>query len=296
MIPLRDIRRRIQSIRRISHITRAMKTVSAIRLMKVQNQVLRQKPYAGKLRELVNDLVARTPGSDHPMLERAAGLEPQAPTPGSGIVALALGSDRGLCGPYNNNLMHEVARFRAARPGGAVRLVVFGKKLRDLLRARGVSIEREFLGFYHEMTFDRVNALAREYLAGYQAGRLGELWVMYTEFRSTARQKVTAERLLPIGAGTVATEPLFPEYVYEPDPLAVLDQVLPLYFDREVWRTFLEATASEHIARMVAMDMATVNAGDMIRSLTLRYNKARQESITSELSEISTAAEAFRVR
>jgi F-type H+-transporting ATPase subunit gamma len=322
MIPLRDIRRRISSVRRISHITRAMKTVSAIRLMKVQTQVVKQKPYATKLRELVSDLVQRTSGNLHPLLGQptadssqltANSLQPQSAGRGP-IVCLVLGSDRGLCGPFNNNLMAESLKFRAAREGREVHTVVFGKKLIDLMQSHRRPVTRRFTGFYQDMTYDKVAALARDYLQQYLAGRIGELWAVYTEFRSTARQKVKAEQILPIGVEAMRIaecrlrnsefdnphselarpEPLFPEYVYEPDPFGVLDRLLPQYYLREVWRIFLESTASEHMARMLAMDMATINAGDMIRDLTLTFNKARQESITRELSEISTAAEAFR--
>ena len=157
-------------------------------------------------------------------------------------------------------------------------------------------MSRKLPGFFQGMTYDKVAALARDFLEQYLAGRIGELWAVYTEFRTTARQRVKAEQILPIGRGDIPAEPLFPEYAYEPAPFEVLDRLLPQYYLREVWRIFLESTASEHMARMLAMDMATINAGDMIRDLTLTYNKARQESITRELSEISTAAEAFRDR
>ena len=307
MIPLRDIRRRISSVQRISHITRAMKTVSAIRLMKVQSQVLRQKPYATKLRELVSDLVLRTSGNLHPLLQaavpndevRMSNDESQIVNRQSSlspVVVLVLGSDRGLCGPFNNNLMAQSLKFPSERPGREVRLVVFGKKLVDLMQSHHRPMSRKLPGFFQGMTYDKVAALARDYLEQYLAGRIGELWAVYTEFRSTARQRVKAEQILPIGVGTIPAEPLFPEYVYEPTPFEVLDRLLPQYYQREVWRIFLESTASEHMARMLAMDMATINAGDMIRDLTLTFNKARQESITRELSEISTAAEAFRGR
>jgi len=303
MIPLRDIRRRISSVRRISHITRAMKTVSAIRLMKVQTQVVKQKPYATKLRELVGDLVLRTPGNLHPLLQAAGkpetlGSKPETLNPEleMPVVVLVLGSDRGLCGPFNNNLMAGSLKFQYEYSGRELQTVVFGKKLVDLMQSHHRPMSRKLPGFFQGMTYDKVAALARDFLEQYLAGRIGELWAVYTEFRTTARQRVKAEQILPIGRGDIPAEPLFPEYAYEPAPFEVLDRLLPQYYLREVWRIFLESTASEHMARMLAMDMATINAGDMIRDLTLTYNKARQESITRELSEISTAAEAFRDR
>jgi F-type H+-transporting ATPase subunit gamma len=316
MIPLRDIRRQIRSIQKIGHITRAMKTVSMIRLMKVQTQVVRQKPYATKLREVVADLVARTPAKTHPMLrplidDELNGGERQAGV-GRRVVCLVLGSDRGLCGSFNYNLLDEARRFLKQNEGCQVQLVVVGKRLRILLQSKRVAVDREVLGFFQGMTFDKVVKLAAEYKEAYLKGQLDELWAIYTEFNSTARQRVTSELLLPIGMesndggpGTedrssvlghpsLAAEPLFPEYRYEPDPFTVLDSVLPMYFDREAWRIFLESQASEHLARMRAMDMATVNAAELIKGLTLTLNKARQEIITRELSEISSAAEALQ--
>lgn len=294
MIPLRDIRSQIQSIRKISHITRAMKTVSAIRLRRVQGQVVRQRPYALKLRDIVSDLVQRTTARAHPLLREARKSETPSSKPETPVVMLVLGSDRGLCGPFNNNLMAESLKFLDERPGREVQPVVFGKKLIDLMQSHHRPMSRKLPGFFQGMTYDKVAALARSFLEQYLADRIGELWIVYTEFRSTARQKVKAEQILPIGVEKLPAEPLFPEYRYEPDEFTVLDEILPMYYNREWWRVFLESEASEHITRMRAMDMATVNAGEMIDDLTLVLNKARQELITRELSEISTSAEALR--
>ncbi len=303
MMTVRNIRRRIRTVENISKITQAMKTVAAIRLMKVQNQVLKQKPYALKIREIVSDLVARTPSLTHPMLGQGNKIGQEDVQFGKDkkesrriITALVLGSDRGLAGPFNYNLISETQKFIELNRENEVRLVVVGKKLRDSLRARKCPISSELIGFYSQMTFDKVQKLAHGFLNEYMNGTIDELVAIYTEFRTTARQKVTAEQILPIGLTAISKKELFPSYIYEPDSFAVLDQILPMYYDREVWRIFLESTASEHMARMIAMDMATINGINMIRRLTFIYNKARQESITRELSEISTAAEAFRVR
>jgi F-type H+-transporting ATPase subunit gamma len=303
MIPLRDIRKRIRSVEKITQITKAMKTVAAIRLMKVQSQVLKQKPYATKIREIVCDLVARTPANIHPMLVSGPSLNNNNLEPGQYkkrsrplIIAFVLGSDRGLCGSFNNNLVSEVQRFLGSNKNAEIKLVVIGKKLRDLLRARGREIFLEKINFYHNITFDKVTELSQKFLKEYKNGKIDELVAIYTEFRTTAKQKVTTEALLPIGIKKISAEPLFPTYLYEPDAFTVLDSLLPMYYDREVWRIFLESVASEYMARMIAMDMATINGKEMIDELTLTYNKARQESITRELSEISTAAEAFRAR
>jgi len=276
-----------------------MKTVAMIRLMKVQNQVIKQKPYATKMREIVNDLVARTPKLSHPMLApitQDTSSPEQKTQRKKRIIVLALGSDRGLAGPFNNNILFETQKFINLHKADEIRLIVAGKKLRDLLRTRKYPIDTELIGIYNNMTFDKVAKIADGYLKSYIAGNLDELYAIYTEFRTTAKQKVVTEQILPIGLEQVSNKELFPPYIYEPDAFTVLEALLPMYYKREAWRIFLESTASEHMARMVAMDMATINGVDMIRELTLSYNKARQESITRELSEISTAAEAFRTR
>jgi F-type H+-transporting ATPase subunit gamma len=294
MIPLRDIRRQIQSIRKISHITRAMKTVSAIRLRKVQGQVVRQRPYALKLRDIVSDLVQRTAARAHPLLQVAGKPEILNPKPETPVVVLVLGSDRGLCGAFNSNLVLELKRFLKARQGQPVELVVAGKRLRELLHSRKVKVDRDLAGFFQDLSYDTVVKLATDFKTRYLAGEVAELWCVYTAFKSTVRQQAVAELLLPIGVEKLSAEPLFPEYRYEPDEFTVLDEILPMYYTREWWRVFLESEAAEHITRMRAMDMATVNAGEMIDDLTLVLNKARQELITRELSEISTSAEALR--
>lgn len=318
MIPLRDIRRRIRSVQKISQITRAMKTVAAIRLMKIQNQVLKQKPYALKIREIVEDLVARTPAVNHPMLNQSLCVKVGSMSRNESeqetsetkkrsrriVTILTLGSDRGLAGPYNNNIVAETLKFIETRHQDDIRLIVVGKKIRDIFRTKKHPVFMELIGFYLGMTFDKVQKLAHGFLNEYMNGEIDELVAIYTEFRTTARQKVTVEQILPIGVSdftqkaksTQNADSLFPSYIYEPDSFTVLDQILPMYYNREVWRIFLESTASENMARMIAMDMATINGINMIRELTLIYNKSRQESITRELSEISTAAEAFRVR
>jgi F-type H+-transporting ATPase subunit gamma len=311
MIPLRDIRRQIQSIRKISHITRAMKTVSAIRLMKIQSQVVRQRPYALKLREVVTDLISRTATRAHPMLRSPiAECSPSSdtyltssgrghdaescPLPEGRIVCVALGSDRGLCGPFNNNLVLNIQQFLKVHSDRKVELVIGGRRLRDLLRSHKAPLGHVLPDFYEAINFEKVVRLAEGFRDRYLSGEVDELWCIYTEFKSSARQQVTAERLLPISAEALTEEPLFPPYRYEPDEFSILDSILPMYYNREWWRITLESQASEHITRMRAMDMATVNAGEMIDDLTLALNKARQETITRELSEISLAAEALR--
>lgn len=290
MISLRDIRRQIQSVRKISHITRAMKTVSAIRLMKVQGQVVRQRPYARKLRDVLADLITRTKADSHPFLSQPITNEQSGGK--TSIVCLALGSDRGLCGPFNSNLVSEIQRFLVRQTGHCVELQIAGKKLRELLRTRRIKIDK-----YHadlQTSKDRIKTLGEELKKRYLQGDISELWCIYTEFRSSSRQQVTSEMLLPICASSLTDATLFPEYHYEPDVHSVLNQVLPMFFSRQWHRVFMESEASEHATRMRAMDMATVNAGDMIDQLTMVLNKARQELITRELSEISTAAEAVR--
>ncbi|MEO0108955.1 MAG: ATP synthase F1 subunit gamma [candidate division WOR-3 bacterium] len=288
MIPLRDIRRQIAGIRKISNITRAMKTVSAIRLARVQGRVVRQRPYAQTLRGVIADLIARTGPGASPLLASPASRD----RTGKIRLVVAIGSDRGLCGAFNSSLVQRAARFLL--DPGADQVIVIGKRLRDLLHSRKIRFDRFLADFLSDPIEEHIHQLAVECQQQYLSGSINELWVIYTEFRSAARQAVTAERLLPIGPEALTPEPLFPEYHYEPDQPTVLSRVLPAFYQHEWRRVVLESEASEHIARMRAMDMATINAGELIAELTLVLNKARQELITRELAEISSAAETLR--
>jgi len=289
MTALRDIKRRIQSIRRISRITGATKTVAMIRLVKVQGQMRRHAAYAARLRAMGE--VVMMPAR-RPALPRA-GEGAREPAP---VVCLVLGSDRGLCGAFNANLLTAVEQFLATRDRARVRLAITGRKLAHLLADRGLAAARDISAFRREFSVARVSELAAEFRADFQEGRAGEVWAIHTKLSSSSRQRVATTRLLPFVTeenGDAAAE-AEPDCLFEPGRPAVAEALAAEQYVHGVIQLFLESIASEQMARMLAMDMATTSAGEMVQELTTQLNKARQEMINNELAEISSAAEVLR--
>ena len=289
MMALRDIKRRIQGIRRISRITGATKTVAMIRLMKVQGQMHRHAAYATRLREMgeVVMMPARRPSPP------SGGEERKEAAP---VVCLVLGSDRGLCGAFNTGLLAEVEQFLAARDRGHVRLAVAGRRLAHLLTDRGMAVATDISAVRREFSIAGVSDLAAELKADFLGGKVGEVWAIHTKLSSSARQRAATIRLLPLVAtdNGDSDEAAGPDCLFEPGRSAVAEALAAEQYVHGIIQVFLESMASEQMARMLAMDMATTNAGEMVQELTTQLNKVRQEMINNELAEISSAAEVHR--
>ena len=287
MATLRDIRRRIRSVQSTQKITRAMKLVAAAKLRRAQDRIVSARPYALKMAELMANLVAHTEGERHPLLARRA----------SGRKRLVIvTADKGLCGAFNSNILRASLAFLREQGETSVTLVVVGKKARDFYRRRQWTVKSEMLGFFDHLAYSHAEELASQLIASYLGEEVDEIHLMYNEFRSVAIQRVKREQLLPIEpvahAGEAAGAPA--DYIYEPNPEAILGALLPRHVTTQVFRALMESVAGEHGARMTAMESATKNAKEMIDVLTIQYNKARQERITKELLDIVGGAEALR--
>jgi F-type H+-transporting ATPase subunit gamma len=288
MANLKAIRKRIASVKSTQKITRAMKLVAAARLRKAQQAILELRPYALKTLEVLSAVAARA-GEDeeqHPLLARR---EPKS------VMLVVLTSDRGLAGAFNSNI--NKAAFQRwkelEREGSTVRFAVVGRKGRDYLRRRGADIRHDFTGVFEGLTSERAGEIGRYVVSEYTAHDLDACYVVYNEFKSAISQRVVVEPLVPItpmelDAGANV------DFLYEPSKKELLDTLLPMYVQGEIYRALLESVASEHGARMTAMDAATSNASDMIGRLTLTFNRARQAAITKELMEIIGGAEALK--
>jgi len=286
---LRDIRRRIRSVQSTQKITRAMKLVAAAKLRRAQERILEARPYAFKMAELVGTL-ARALGEDkHPLLIRREGHR---------RLYAVITADKGLCGAFNSNILRRSQEALRQSPGGAASLVAVGRKARDFYRRRPWPIRADRLGLLDRLTFDQARELAGELMRAYLEDEVDEVWLVFNEFRSVAVQRVVLQRLLPIETGEATAEAAETaggvEYLYEPDAATILGVLLPRYVEIAVYRALLESAAGEHGARMTAMEAATKNAQEMIGTLTIQYNKARQERITKELLDIVGGAEALR--
>jgi F-type H+-transporting ATPase subunit gamma len=286
MPTLRDIQRRIRSVQSTQKITRAMKLVAAAKLRRAQDRILAARPYAGKMKELLGNLVAGADGAIHPLLEQREGPRRQV------VIVTA---DKGLAGAFNSNVLRRSLEFIRSSNTQEVTLVVVGRKARDFYRRRQWSIKRDMLGFWDRLAYGHAQELADYFMQQYLVGEVDEVHLIYNEFRSVAVQRPVREQLLPIpraedGARTGADV----EYIYEPNPETILDDLLPRHVRMQVYRALMESLAGEYGARMTAMEAATKNAKEMIDVLTIQYNKARQEKITKELLDIVGGAEALK--
>jgi F-type H+-transporting ATPase subunit gamma len=294
MATLKQIRRRLGSVKNTQKITRAMKLVAAAKLRRAQENMVRAKPYARRIREVIWDLSEHTSHEAHPLLQVRE--EKKA-------LMLIVTSDRGLCGAFNSNINRRAERYLKLDEGGheEISLALIGRKGRDYFRRRQWPIANEYMEVLTAPTFERVAEIGQDVIARFMDGGLDAVYLVYNEFKSAISQRVVVERLLPIvpEAETDSDEPHFQdlsgiEFSYEPSRDEVLKAVLPRYVNVRLYFAVLESLAAEMGARMTAMESATKNAGELLSRLTLQYNKARQASITKEMLEIVTGAEALR--
>ncbi len=292
MANLREIRDRISSVKSTQQITKAMKMVAAARLRKAQDNVISTRPYVAGLQAVLEKL-SRSSESDNVFMKEAE--DPQK------ILLIAVGSDRGLCGGFNSNLFRFISdtlqqRFPGFRESGQLSVITIGRKAGDYFGKRGYNIVRKHNGFFDDLSFDRSSDITRRVAEEFEKGEYDQVFIAFNEFKSVLTQIRVFTQLLPV---TVENEEDVTEaadaidYIYEPNPGQILDNIIPLHINMQLWRALLESNASEQGARMAAMDNATENAKEIIGHLNLKYNKARQAAITTELSEIVSGAEAL---
>jgi F-type H+-transporting ATPase subunit gamma len=300
MPSLKTIRKRITSTKATQKITRAMKMVAGARLTRAQQRIVAMRPYAVKTAEVLQS-VARTMVADetaneppHPLLARR---------PEKKALFMVVSADRGLCGALNTNVNKATERAWREKEAAGVRVsfATLGRKGREYLGRREADVARDFPRIYEGLDLDKARAVARWVVQRFERGVFDSVYIVFSEFKSAITQKVTLERLLPLGddgdakgdratAGQLAPS----EFIYEPDQRALLERLVPMYVEITIYRALLESQASFFGAQMTAMDAATRNAKDMISRYTLIYNRARQAAITKELMEIIGGAEALK--
>jgi F-type H+-transporting ATPase subunit gamma len=289
MAGLKAIKRRIVSVKNTRKITRAMKMVAAGRLRRAQQRITELRPYANKTAELIAQVAARVEGDgeeSHPLL---------AKRPERKVLIVVLTSDRGLAGGFNANISKRAFSLWKSleAEGKQVSFGIVGRKGGDFFRRRNATIAKVFSGVFENLTSAKAGEIGRFIAGHYVAGELDAAYLIYNEFKSALTQMVTVERVLPVTPVELPPH-ASSDYIYEPNRAALLDRLLPMYMEVQSYRALLESVASEHGARMTAMDNATRNASDMIDALTLQYNRARQAAITKELMEIIGGAEALK--
>jgi F-type H+-transporting ATPase subunit gamma len=288
MATLKAIRKRIGSVRNTQQITKAMKMVSAAKLRRAQESAVQARPYAEKMTELLKNVAARVSSEAHALLTAREEKK---------IQLVLFTSDRGLCGGYNSNLIRAAEGFIRQHSGGQeIELTLVGRKGGDYFRRRGAKIVDRYIDILRKAPDELAAEIAQKLISRFISGETDAVYILYSRFRSALSQVPTLEKLLPVALAETseAEAQQQTEYLYEPSVQQLLASLLPRITDVAVQRALLEATASEHGARMTAMESATGNAAKMIGSLTLQMNRARQASITRELLEIVGTAEALK--
>jgi F-type H+-transporting ATPase subunit gamma len=284
MPSLRDIKRRIKSVKSTQQITKAMKMVAAAKLKRAHDDILAARPYAQKMLDIMNSLASIARPDAHPLLSKRGDNK---------IELVIITSDRGLCGGFNSNIVRIAEGFIEGNAGRSdITLNLVGKKAKDYFKRRALKIRQERPFGSGRPNYSTAAEIAKEIVDSYTKETFDETYLVYSEFKSALSQKTVMQRLLPIEPPQEIEETA--EYIYEPSQEAILADILPKHIEVQVFRALLESSASEHGARMAAMDSATKNAKEMIEGLTLRYNRLRQAAITKELMEIIGGAEALK--
>jgi len=290
MPSLQSLRRKISSFKNTQKITKAMKMVSSAKLRRAQSRILAFRPYGLKMREVVANLSRRVNRDLHPLLQKR---------PTKMVRVIVVTSDRGLCGAFNANIVRKAQEFihECEASGMKVEIGLVGRKGRDFFKRRHWPTHEPYVDIFDRLSYEHGMEIALTASEQYTSGKFDEAHVIYNEFKSALQQRVIVEKLFPIDSleengATGGT--LGGSYLYEPDELELLDPLLIKHLHAQAFRILLESSAAEQAARMAAMDGATRNAGELIKKVTLYYNKTRQAAITKELMDIVGGAEALK--
>ena len=288
MPSLRDLKRRTQSVKNTQQITKAMKMVSASKLRRAQDAILSARPFAKKMLEVLNSLATRADTDAHPLLRER---EP------ANVDVVIISADKGLCGSFNANIMKRAEDFLGGVHSETLDVQVVGKKSRDYFKRRKYNIRHQFVDIFRDLTYDNAGSIARPLIERYSDSeseeRVDAVYLIYNEFKNVMQQDVVVERLLPIEKLEFEKPEEELDYIYEPTAAEIYDAVIPRHVEYQVWHALLESAAAEHAARMTAMENASKNASELIEQLTLTMNKVRQTTITGEILEIVSGAEAI---
>jgi F-type H+-transporting ATPase subunit gamma len=289
---LREIKGRIGSIKNTEKITRAMKMVAAVKFRKAQENVVAARPYARKIAEILKNLIPAVENIDNELLKEREVKR---------VCIAVVTSDRGFAGPFNTNLIKEAEKLIAQKytdfyNSHNLTLVTLGKKSFDFFSKRNYDIFAKYVGIFDRIEFASARIVVNDLLEGYLNKKFDKVIVIYNEFKSAAQAKIVEEQFLPILSieDTGPSAENISSFIFEPAAKEIIDYLLPKHLNTQIWRVMLESYASEQAARMMAMESATSNANDLIKTLLLTYNKARQATITKELLEVVSGAEALR--
>jgi len=278
-----DIRRRIRSVKNTQQITKAMKMVAAAKLRRAQERMFAARPYAAALREVLSSVATRVDVTAHPLLTAREAERT--------VLVIPVTADRGLCGAFNANVIRATMNFIKEKNFGSVELLPIGRKANDFFKRRTIPIRRQALHVFQALSLKTAQEIGKDFIEDFIGGEIDAVYVVYNEFKSLIAQQVRVVRLLPLERSWDEVQNVV-DYLYEPSPAAILEDILPKHIEFQLYRFLLESAAAEQGARMTAMEAATKNASDMISHLTLTYNRIRQAAITKEIIEIVSGAAA----
>ncbi len=293
MANLKEIRTRLNSVKSTKQITAAMKMVAAAKLRKAQDKIVRLRPYAGKLHEILMGISARIEESEN-STSYSRQSDPDK------VLLIVVTSNRGLCGAFNSNVIKEAQRIaRENYPEqsrmGQLHIMTIGKKGADYFKKTGQEIVNDKSTLFDNLTFNEVSTVATEVMESFLAGEYDRIEFVYNQFKNAAVQILTNETFLPVVTEQDDNESETPgDYIYEPTKEEIIEELIPKTLKIQFYKTILDSYVAENGARMTAMHMATDNATELIRDLTLEYNKARQSSITNQILEVVSGAEALK--
>lgn len=298
MPSLKEVRIRIASVKSTQQITSAMKMVAASKLRRAQNAILKMRPYAAKLKEILQNLSASIDSSADNVYARQGNSNK--------VLLIVLTSNRGLCGAFNSNVLKMTLscindKYATASQQGTLSLMTIGKKGTEFFTKRGYNVVESHDGIYDNLTWDNASVIANGLMKSYASGEYDRIDIIYNQFKNAAVQKLTVEQFLPVEApkeevvdAGKKVESSKVDYIFEPSQEEIVTELIPKSLKIQFYKALLDSFASEHGARMTAMHQATDNARDLLRDLNLAYNKARQASITKEILEIVGGAEALK--
>ncbi len=291
---LKEVRNRIKSVQSTQQITKAMKMVSAAKLRRAQDAIVQMRPYARKLQDMLSNIVSNAEGG-------SAGMSLATERPIENVLLIVITSDRGLCGAYNANVQKMAIasiqeKYAAQFQKGKVTIWSIGKKGAEFFQKRNYKVDTTYRETFHNLTFQNVQLCAQAAVEAFRQKQFDAVELVYSEFKNAATQKFVAEPFLPIPktAPVEGKKTAKADFIFEPAMDVLIAELMPKILNTQLFKAVLDANASEHGARMTAMDKASENANDLLKSLKITYNSARQASITTELSEIVSGAAALQ--
>ncbi len=287
---LKEVRNRIKSVQSTQQITKAMKMVSAAKLRRAQDAITQMRPYAQKLQEMLGNIVSNSNGD--------AGISLAEERPVEKVMVIVITSDRGLCGGYNSNLIKMAKqliseKYATQAAKGNVKVLPIGKKGYENFSRSGFSVIDSFWEIFTELSYEKVQAAARYAMNAYINKEVDTVEIIYSEFKNAATQRYVSEIFLPVNKTASVTGSSKADFIFEPDKAVLIAEMMPKILNTQLFKAVLDAHASEHGARMTAMDKASENANELMRTLKITYNRARQAAITTELTEIVSGAAAL---